>query len=222
MNKTTLLQLFLLLLIFQTSIYAQGISEPLPQGDYEIGYSHYWYKGDFYWNPATPSFNDTWNNGTFYFRMGVYDILSLAVEFMVWPVNSASNYPGEAFLNYTLGMTLSSTNIRILFFDAYVNIHYLQNTYLDQSDQKKDKRFSNMVISVPFRYQFYKRYAIWIAPAYNWNESDYFEDQTYSRLKDSAGIIFGADALFFKHIYLNLNVIYTDYFLPNIVAGYRF
>lgn len=222
MNNTALVQLLLILLILQASIYAQGISEPLTQGEYEIGYSHYWYKGDFYWNPATPSDYDAWNNGTLYFRMGVYDILSLAVESMVWPVNSGSNYPGESFLNYTLGMTLASPNIRILLFDAFVNIHYLQNMYLDQSVQKKDKRFINIVISVPFRYQFYKRYAIWIAPAYLWNESDYLEDRTYSRLKDSAGILFGADALFLKHIYLNLNVTYTDYFLPNIVAGYRF
>ena len=222
MMKKFCIQLFFIVLLLPSIIHAQGISEPLKQGQYELGYSHYWYKGDFYWNPANPSTNDTWNNGTIYFRMGLYNVLTLSVEAMVWPVNSSKNYPGESFLNYTLGMTFSSPTFKILFLDLYLNIHYLENMYLDRSDQKYDKRFRDVIIGVPFRYQISKLFAIWLGPIYIWNESNYFEDHTYNRSTNTSGISFGLDALITKHIYLNLNIRYTDYSLPNIIAGYRF
>lgn len=221
MNKF-FLKLFSIVLLLQSSILAQGISEPLEKGHYELGYSHYWYKGDFYWNPANPSDNDTWNNGAIFFRMGVYNVLTISVEAMVWPINSSKNYPGESFLNYTLGLTLSSPTIKLFFLDLYLNIHYLENMYLDRSDQKYDKRFRDVIIGIPFRYQFSKPFTVWIGPVYVWNESNYFEDQTYKRSMNSSGVSFGLDTLIAKHIYLNLNLRYTDYSLPNIVASYRF
>jgi hypothetical protein len=208
--------------LFLSTVTGQGISEPLTKGHYELGYSHYWYKGDFYRNPANPSYDDTWNNGTVYFRIGLYDIITLSAEGMVWPVTSSSNYPGESFLNYTLGMSLSSPTIKLIFLDLYVNMHYLENMYLDRSDQKNDKRFREVQIAIPFRYRFLKHYTLWVAPIYIWNDSVYYEDQTNSRSTDSPGITFGLDALVFKHVYMNVNVQYTDYYLPNIVAGYRF
>jgi hypothetical protein len=205
-----------------SSVHAQGISEPLEKGTYELGYTHYWYRGDFYWNPEFPADDDTWNNGTVYFRMGLYDILTLSVEGMIWPVNSSTNYPGESFLNYSLGMTVTSPSIEILALDVYFNLHYLENMYLDRSDQKHDKRFRDVNIGVPFRYQFTKNYGIWIAPIYLWCESVYFEDQQYSSSSGRSALSFGLDALLIKHIYLNVNLKYSDYFLPNIVAGFRF
>jgi hypothetical protein len=222
MQNNNKIIIIILLFIFQSLIQAQGISEPLTKGHYELGYSHYWYKGDFYWNPENVSNEDTWNNGTVYFRMGLYDIITSSVEFMIWPVTSSSNYPGESFLNYTFGMSLSTPSINLIILDAFINLHYLENMYLDRSEQKNDKRFREIQIALPFRYQLLKHYAIWIAPVYLWNNSVYFEGQDFSRSRDTAGISFGLDALLFKHIYVNLNIQYTNYYLPNIVAGYRF
>jgi hypothetical protein len=198
------------------------MAEPLTEREYEVGYSHYWYSGDFYWRPANPSTDDTWNNGTVYFRAGIYNIVTFSFEGMVWPVTSDNNYPGESFLNYTIGLGIISPQIEILIFDASLNIHYIENIYLDRSDQKDDKRFRDLMIGVPFRFSFHKNYAAWIAPVYVWNESEYYLAQTYSQSSNLIGVSFGADAIFFKHIYLNLNVQYTENLLPNIVAGYRF
>jgi hypothetical protein len=222
MNIINLFQLFIFVLILHSSLFAQRISEPLKKKQFELGYSHYWYKGDFYWKPANPSTNDVWNNGTIYFRIGLYNVITLSVEAMVWPVNSSKNYPGEAFLNYTFGMTLTSPTVKIIFLDSYVNLHYLENTYLDRSDQKNDKRFRDVVVGVPFRYKFLKLYAIWLAPVYVWNESIYFKDETYARSMSSAGVSIGLDMLIAQHIYLNINIRYADYAIPNIVAAYRF
>jgi hypothetical protein len=154
--------------------------------------------------------------------MGLYNVLTISLEAMVWPVNSSKNYPGESFLNYTLGLTLSSPTIKLLFLDLYLNVHYLENIYLDRSNQKYDKRFRDVIIGIPFRYQFSKPLAIWLGSIYVWNESNYFEDLTYSRSTNTLGVSFGLDALIAKHIYLNLNIRYTDYSLPKIIAGYRF
>jgi hypothetical protein len=154
--------------------------------------------------------------------MGLYNVLTLSVEAMVWPVNSSKNYPGESFINYTLGLTLSSPAIKLLFLEVYLNIHYLENMYLDRSDQKYDKRFRDVILGIPFRYKFSKLFAIWLGPVYVWNESNYFEDQTYNRSTNTSGISLGLDALIAKHIYLNLNIRFADYSLPNIIAGYRF
>lgn len=222
MRLIYLIYSLLFVAFFVPSVYPQGISEPLEKGSYELGYTHYWYRGDFYWKPAFPSDDDTWNNGTIYFRMGLYDIVTFSVEGMVWPVNSSSNYPGESFLNYTLGMTITSPSVEVLLFDIYTNLHYLENMYLDRSDQKYDKRFRDISIGIPIRYQFAKNYAIWFAPLYLWSESIYFEDQQYNRSTDRSGLSFGLDVRIIQHIYLNINLKYTDYFLPNIVAGFRF
>jgi hypothetical protein len=210
------------LIIFQSIVFAQGLTEPLTKGYYELGYSHYWYKGDFYWNPANPSFDDTWSNGTIYFRLGLYDVISISLETMVWPVNSSKNYPGESFLNYTLGIGLSSQLINLFIFEIFIDIHYLENMYLDRSDQKSDKRFRDLLVGTPIRFQFLKSYTIWLAPVYVWNESEYFEDQTYTRSSNSLGVSIGVDALLFKHLYLNFNTIYAEYFKPRLTVGYRF
>jgi hypothetical protein len=222
MNYRLSISIIIFGFLFLSLALGQGISEPLIKGQYELGYSHYWYKGDFYWNPTSPSYDDIWDNGAVYFRMGLFDIITFSTEFMIWPVTSSSNYPGESFLNYTLGASLSSPRIKLIFLDLFLNMHYLENMYLDRSNQKNDKRFREVQIALPLRFRFLKQYAIWVAPVHIWTESEYFEDQTYSRSTDSPGISFGLDALLFKHVYVNLNISYTDYYLPNIVAGYRF
>jgi len=208
--------------MFSSLVFAQGINEPLPGGQAEIGYSHYWHEGDFYWDPISPAQMDIWSNGTIYFKFGLYDIVTLSVEGMVLPVTSKSNYPGQSYLNYTFGIALSSPTIDFFVFDLYLNIHYLDNLYLDRSDQKNDKRFRNVQVDLPIRYRLMKHYTVWIGPLYNWNETNYFKDQTYFRSNNSPGITFGVDALLFKHIYLNITVRYIDSFLPNMVAGFRF
>jgi hypothetical protein len=186
-------------LIFHSTLNAQGLTEPLKRGQFETGYSHYWYHGEFYRSSVNHSNDDWWSNGTLYFRLGLYDIITVSVEGMVWPVSSSNNYPGGSFLNYAL-----------------------ENLYLDRSEQKSDKRFLNLLFGIPIRLKIVKSFTIWLAPVYVWNESEYFEDQTHSRSLKSPGVSIGLDALLFKHIYLNFNTIYTDYFQPHIIAGYRF
>jgi hypothetical protein len=211
-----------LFLIFQSTLNAQGLTEPLKRGQFETGYSHYWYHGEFYWSPVNHSNDDWWSNGTLYFRLGLYDIITVSVEGMVWPVNSSNNYPGGSFLNYALGISLSSPSIQLLFLELFLHMHYLENLYLDRSEQKSDKRFRNLLFGIPIRFKIVKSFTIWLAPVYVWNESEYFEDQTYSRSLKSPGVSIGLDALLFEHFYLNFNTIYTDYFQPHIIAGYRF
>lgn len=222
MKTSIVLYIILLIMVIQPGIFAQSLSEPLTNGNAELGYSHYWHKGDFYWDPATPTNEDSWTNGTIYFRIGLYDIVTFSVEAMLLPVTSSSNYPGESYLNYTFGIALSSPTLDFYIFDLFINIHYLDNLYLDRSEQKNDKRFRDIDITVPVRYRFLNQYSLWIGPFYNWNAADYFEDQTNSQDSQSLGFSFGADALLFDHIYLNLNIRYLDKALPNIVVGYRF
>ena len=148
--------------------------------------------------------------------------MTFSIEGMIWPVHSSTNYPGESFLNYTLGVTIASPSIEVYLFDVYLNIHYLENMYLDRSDKKYDKRFRDLDIGIPFRFRFAADYAIWIAPLYIWNEAVYFEDQQYKKTSDRSGLSLGFDALIIQHIYLNINLQYTDHFIPNIIAGFRF
>jgi hypothetical protein len=208
--------------MFKSVATAQGLTEPLHKGRYELGYSHYWYKGDFFWHTKIQSDEDTWSNGTIYIKMGLYDLMTLSLEGMVWPVTSYSKYRGESFLNYTFGIDLSSPTFELIFLDLFLNIHYLENMYLDRSDQNNHKRFSYLQIGLPVRYTFLKRFTVWLAPIYAWNRSEYFENQTYTRSSYTPGLSLGFDALLFEHIYLNLNAQYVDYFQPRIVAGYRF
>jgi hypothetical protein len=214
--------LFILTQLCQSLAYSQVISEPLSSGKLELGYSHHWYKGAFYYESENSSSAEIRSNGTIYFRAGVFDMVTVLAEGMVWPVSSESNYPGESFLNYTFGLALSSRSIVLLDFDIFLHIYYLDNLYLDRSDSKNDKQFRDLLLALPVRYHFLKKYSIWFAPVYSWNDAAYFEDQTYTRSNKSGGVSFGFDALFYEHVYLNLGFTYIEYFLPGISAGFRF
>jgi hypothetical protein len=204
-----------------STLFAQPLTEPLGKWHFETGYSHYWYNGEFYWSQGNPS-DDWWSNGTLYFRVGLYDIITLSAEGMMWPVNSSINYPGGSYYNYTFGFGFSSPTSKLLIFDIYLNFHYLHNLYLDISVQKSDKRFRKVMIGAPIRVRILKSIALWMAPVYVWYQATYFEDQTYTRSSQLPGVSIGLDALLFKHFYLNINTIYTDYFQPQVIAGYRF
>ena len=209
-------------LIFSSLLSAQPLTEPLEKWQFETGYSHYWFKGEFYWNQEDPSSDNWWSTGTFYFRSGVYNIITLSIEGMAWPVSSSSNYPGESFINFNLGFGISSPTIKLLIFKTFLNFHYLENLYLDNSEQSSDKRFRTIQIGTPIRLQIMKSFNIWTAPVYIWKSSEFFELQTYSRSSDFFGISIGLDAMLYKHIYLKINTTYTDYFQPQVTAGYRF
>ena len=215
-------QSFIVIVVFQSYVYAQGITEPLTGGTFEVGYSHYWHRGEFYRSSPAVSSSDVRSNGTIYIRMGIFDYITLSAEGMVWPVSSSNNAPGESFLNYTFGLGLSSPKIKLSFFDFFIHFHYLDNLYLDRSSLKHDKRFRDLKIGIPLRYHFQKEYAIWLAPVYIWNVSAYIEEQTYTRSINSAGISVGLDAFFYEHIYINLSLSYTEHILPGINAGFRF
>ena len=96
-----------------STILAQRLAEPLENGHFEAGYSHYWHYGEFNWSPGNDSNADRWSNATLYFRIGLYDIITASVEGMVWPVSSSNNYPGGSFLNYTFGFGLYSSSIKL-------------------------------------------------------------------------------------------------------------
>lgn len=220
--QTTSSLIILFFLIFHVQLHAQRLTEPIGKFQIETGYSHYWHHGEFYLSPNNQTDHNQWSNGSIYFRLGLYNIITLSAEGMIWPVNSKNNYPSESFLNYNLGFGLSSSSINLSILEIFLHIHYLENLYLNRSEQKSDKRFKNLLIGLPFRYEIAKTFKVWVAPVYVWNESEYFESQTFIRSKNLPGIAFGLDALLFKHVYFNLNGVYTDYFQPNIVAGYRF
>jgi hypothetical protein len=189
---------------------------------FEAGYSHYWYKGEFYWNPENPSNDDWWSNGTLYFRLGLFDIITISVEAMAWPAKSSKDHSGESYLNHTFGFGLSSPPVSLFVFDLFLTIHYLDNLYLNRSEQRSDKRFRDLLIGAPIRFKFIKSFSIWLAPVHVWHESEYFEDQIFHKSFNSSGISIGLDILLYEHIYLNFNTVYIDYFQPHIVAGYRF
>jgi len=212
----------ILVLIFSSILYAQPLSEPLEKWQFETGYSHYWHKGEFYWSGIDHASDNGWSNGTFYLRSGLFDKITLSFEAMAWPVNSPSNYPGESFVNFNIGFGLSSPSIEILIFNIFFNIHYLENFYLDQSEDESDKRFRFAQIGVPFRIQIRKHFTLWFAPLYIWRESVYFEDQNRINSSQLSGISVGLDVFLFKHIYLNIRTTYSEYFYPGITAGYRF
>lgn len=214
--------LFFSFFICLSALFAQPSVEPLEKWQFETGYSHYWYKGDFYWTEQNPSYEDVWSTGTFYIRSGLYGLFTLSLEAMAWTVHSSSNYPGESFANFNIGFGLSSPSIKIFIFDIFLYFHYLENLYLDRSEQESDKRFRSAQIGAPLRLQIINNFTIWAAPVYVWDESEYYEDQNFSRSSKSPGISFGLDGLLFNHIYLNLGATYTDYFQPWVTAGYRF
>jgi len=220
--QTSLSIIILFLLISQAQLSAQRLTEPLGNAQFETGYSHYWHYGEFYRSHENQTNDNLWSNGSIYFRLGLYNVITASVEGMIWPVNSTNNYPGESFLNYTIGFGISSASINLSKLEIFFQIHYLENLYLDRSEQKSDKRFKDLLFGIPIRYEIIKAFTIWVAPVYVWKDSEYFESQTYKKSKNAPGISFGLDMLLFKHIYLNINGEYSDYFQPNVVVGFRF
>jgi hypothetical protein len=220
-----LLLISIFILFFQSTLLAQHLPEPLKKNQFEAGYSHYWYHGDFYQNATKKFRNDWWNNGTLYFRIGFYDVLSVSTEGMLFTVSSPSRHSSGSFWNLTMGLGLSSISYKISYFNISFHIHYLENLYIDRSEEKSDKRFRNMLVGIPLRYRITKNWynlSIWIGTVYFWEHSEYLEDRKYSRSINSPGVSIGLDALISKHLYLKISTIYSDYFQPQISIGYRF
>ena len=211
-------------LIFQSTLHAQRLPEPLQKGKFEVGYSHYWHHGDFYWDSTNQIRNDWWNNGTLYLRIGLFDVISISMEGMLFLVSS-NGYTSGPFWNLTLGVGISSISYKIAKFNVSFQIHYLENLYIDTSEKKSDKIFTNILIGIPVRYQSSEHWhnlTFWIAPVYIWENSEYFEDRKYSRSINDPGISIGLEALVSKHFYLHINTVYSDFFQHQITIGYRF
>jgi len=58
-------------LLFQLTLHAQPLPEPLNKNRFEAGYTHYWYEGYFYGNSANQSREELWTAGSLYFRAGL-------------------------------------------------------------------------------------------------------------------------------------------------------
>jgi hypothetical protein len=212
-------------LIFQSTLSAQRLSEPLKEGQFEAGYSHYWHRGDFYWDFSHQIRNDWWNNGTLYLRAGLFDIISISLEGMLFSVASSGGRAPGPFWNLILGFGASSRSFTVAHVNVSFTIHYLDNLYIDTSEKKSDKKFRHIVIGIPVRYRITEQWHKWtllIAPVYIWEISDYFEDQKYTGSRNDPGISIGLEALVSEHFYLKVNTIYSDFFQPQITVGYRF
>ena len=214
-----------LILCFQSILPAQRLPESLNNSQFEVGYSHYWYHGNFYHAIANQSQEDWWNNGTIYFRVGLYDLLSVSIEGMAFTVSPPGEHSSGSFLNLTMGCGLSSVSYKVINFKVSVQIHYLENLYLDRSTKKSDKIFTTLLLGFPIRYKIDSdkpTLFVWFAPVFKWEKSEYFEDQYYSELSEKFGISIGLDLLIFEHLYLNMHTVYTNFFQPHLTIGYRF
>ena len=213
------------IICLQSTLPAQRLSEPLNNSKFEVGYSHYWYHGNFYHSPENQTRENWWTNGTIYLRVGLDDLLSVSIEGMAFNVYPPGEHSSGSYLNLTMGCGLSSVSYKVINFRGSVQIHYLENLYLDRSTKKSDKKFTALLLGIPVRYQITRygpNFSVWFAPVFKWEKSRYFDDPYYSKSSKHAGFSIGLDALIFDHLYLNIHTVYTNFFQPHLTIGYRF
>jgi hypothetical protein len=156
-------------------------------------------------------------------RIGFFDVVTASVEGMYAP--SGYSNSSASYIEFTIGAGLSSPAFRLYLFECFIHLHYMETLYIDRSSAKDDQRFKDFLISVPvkFNFKFFSQQgAVWTAPVYSRNELYLIQEDDRQIRVDNFGYALGVEALFIKHIYLNTNILYSNYFQFRFIIGYRF
>ena len=193
---------------------AQVLGPTLDNGDAELGYTYKYYHRDL--EPKlTPE--TKWEVGSFYFRYGAYDWVTLMLELGLWSINH-EEFPEHNYTRYTVGGGVSVRlwkyrGVRLSALGQYSEVRDY-----DKSDLHFHHRTRNVTAGVQAEHSFWlrkQRLALWGALLYVYDDARTYLWGTQSTLQfesqNNVGVGAGADLLLFDVVGGFAHLVYADY-----------
>jgi hypothetical protein len=193
---------------------AQVLAPPLGDGEAEVGYTYKWYHRDL--EPrVTPEMR--WEVGSFYFRYGAYNRVTLMLEAGLWSINH-QDFPTHDYTRYTVG---GGVSVRVWEFQ-WVRLsavgQYSEVMDYDQSKSQFHHRTRNFTAGVQGEHSLWLRkqqLSLWGALLYVYDDGRtylYGTDSTLHFESDgNLGVGAGVDLLLFKVLGGFAHLVYADY-----------
>jgi hypothetical protein len=193
---------------------AQVLGPTLENGDAELGYTYKWYHRDL--EPKLKP-DTRWEVGSFYFRYGAYNWVTVLLEAGLWSVDH-QDFPAHDYTRYTVG---GGASVRVWEFRRVtlsVVGQYSEVMDYDASSSHFHHRTRNVTAGVQGEHSFWfrqQRLGVWGALLYVYDDGRTYLWGTDSTLQfesqKNVGVGAGADVLLFDVVGGFAHVIYADY-----------
>ena len=201
-------------LILVVPARSQVLGPTLEDGDAELGYTYKWYHRDL--EPKlTP--DTRWEVGSFCFRYGVYDGVTVLMEAGMWSINH-QDFPTHDYTRYTAG---GGVSVRLWEFRGVTLSavgQYSEVMDYDESKSHFHQRTRNVTVGVQGGHSFWykeQRASLWGALLYVYDDGRTYLWGTDSTLefesKNNVGVGVGADVLLLDVLGGFAHFVYADY-----------